>query len=164
MSKPLRTVLIAGGVLLILLAFGILGHRSRSQVALQAYKAQLRAKGEKLTFQELKRAGASNSFDSAAILTNAVANFAKARFHPGNLECMKFVGPAQVPIAWKQERPPWSRAAAAGAPVDWPELAASLDQDSDALDQIRQAMKEPPPDWGPRTNVFARPVPNFIAI
>src|SRR5438477_6147495 len=35
---------------------------------------------------------------------------------------------------------------------------------SGSLEEIREALKDPAPDWGPRTNVWSHPIPNYIAI
>ena len=53
MSKSLRVLIILALVLLAIPLLWMWSHRSRNQGALAKYKAELRAKGEKLTWAEL---------------------------------------------------------------------------------------------------------------
>ena len=64
MHKPVRIFIILA---IVALAFGLmalLGHTSSSRRALQNYKAELRAKGEKLSYAELRPFPQTNISDS----------------------------------------------------------------------------------------------------
>src|SRR4051812_38499771 len=98
MSKPLRIILVLGGLALALGMMALLGHNSSSRRALETYKAELRAKGEKLTFEEVRLLHQSNASDSLPKFTNAVARLAYSRLAPASLEPRKFVGPGVAQI------------------------------------------------------------------
>src|SRR5258705_7336110 len=106
MKKSWRIMIVVGVLVLAIFVLGIVGHRSRSRRALENYKAELRAKGEKLTLQELLGLRPTNVNTSLAALTNAVAGIGKA-LHPGLLELRKYVRPGEARVAWRQDRPSW---------------------------------------------------------
>src|SRR6266571_7739998 len=83
--RLLRALWVIGGVLMALVIVGLLAHGSRSRTTLQAYKAQLRAKGEKLTLSELKPNAHANTNNSSALLNHAVTKLGNARFFRGSL-------------------------------------------------------------------------------
>src|SRR6266699_3704242 len=105
MNKPWRGFLVVAGVALALLAMTLIGHHSRTRSALQQYKAELRAKGEKLSFDELMRSWPSNANNSTAALTNAVGRLVRGPVEPGSLEVRKFVGPGRARILWMEDSP-----------------------------------------------------------
>src|SRR3989442_1442580 len=86
------------------LLYRTLGHR-----ALQTYVAELRAKGEKLTFKELSAVSMSLPLgDSLVRLTNAVQSLGELPGGRTNLKVMQFVAPGRARVAWRQSAPPWT--------------------------------------------------------
>jgi len=160
MSKTLRGLVVIGGVLMALVMVGLLAHGSRSRTTLQAYKAQLRAKGEKLTLSELKPDAHANINNSLALLNNAVTKLGNARFFPGSLGLMTFIGAGKARLARTADQPPfYSRVP--GNPVEWTEFVAGFEKAEPALEEIRQAMEDPALDWGLGTNLPVGPTSNF---
>ena len=161
MSKTKRIVMLCSIVTLAFLAMVLLGHRSSSAKALQSYKATLRARGEKLTYAEFiaDRKPATNN--SLATITNAVRNLEGSRLQPGLLEVMKFEGPGQARVTWKESQPHWT--ASPPASLSWAELGEVLTAVKMNLDDIRRALEDPAPDMGVRSNLFTMPRP-FVAI
>jgi hypothetical protein len=72
-SKPFRVVACVGAAVLICALLGLLGRNSGNRGALRAYVAELQAKGERLTYEELARGRRTNFFDSHAVITNVSA-------------------------------------------------------------------------------------------
>src|SRR6266404_1890134 len=164
MNKPLRVMLLLGGLALALAGMAVIGHRSGSRSALLKYKAELRAKGEKLTFAELMRYKPTSSSAFAAALTNAVGRLAYSRLTPSILEPRKFVGPGRARVLWKEESPFGAGPKSAGTVTNWEEFAGQMENYRQPLWEIQAALKDPPPNWGPRTNFLAGPFPKFVAI
>ena len=94
----LSGLLAAAGLAVALGLMALIGHNSGSRNALQKYKAALRAKGEKLTFEEVMGSHRTNVSGSIIKLTNAVARLVYSQLTPGNLEPRKLVGPGQVRV------------------------------------------------------------------
>ncbi len=134
MSKTLRALWVIGGVLMALVIVGLLAHGSRSRTTLQAYKAQLRAKGEKLTLSELKPNAHANINNSLALLNNAVTKLGNARFFPVGL--MTFIGAGKARLARTADQPPFD-SRVPGNPMEWTEFVAVLEKAEPALEEIR---------------------------
>jgi hypothetical protein len=163
MSKTRRIVIVVGilGLGILLLVFA--GHRSQSRQRLQRYKAELRAKSEKLTFRELTAGQQQNTNLFAYVLTNAVAHMGQPRLIPGALELRKAVAPGRAAVSWKLDQP-WNSVSAQAARVTWEDFAAEIDAVKEPLEQIRKAAEDPPAGGGPVTNLFAGPSIRFVAL
>lgn len=163
MSKTKRIVMVCSIVTLAFLAMALLGHRSSSARALQAYKATLRARGEKLTYAEFMAGRKPVTNNSLAAITNAVRNLEGSRLQPGLLEVMRFEGPGQARVTWKESQPHWTGTPPAS--LSWTELAEVMTAARINLDDIRRALEDPAPDMGVglRSNLFTMPRP-FVAI
>ncbi len=146
-----------------LVIVGLLAHGSRSRTTLKAYKAQLRAKGEKLTLSELKPNAHANINNSLALLNNAVTKLGNARFFSGSLGLMTFIGAGKARLARTADQPPFD-SRVPGNPMEWTEFVAVLEKAEPALEQIRQAMEDPALDWGLGTNLPVVPASNFLSM
>ena len=89
-----------GVAVLILPAMFFAGHFSRTHSRLQTYKAELRRRGEKLTFEELAVDYPTNveSAHSLKEFLDAVAGLRNFRLHPSTLEIRKYVGPGLAQV------------------------------------------------------------------
>jgi len=95
-----------------------------------------------------------------ALLNNAVTKLGNARFFPGSLGLMTFIGAGKARLARTADQPPfYSRVP--GNPVEWTEFVAVLEKAEPALEEIRQAMEDPALDWGLGTNLPVGPTTNF---
>ena len=164
MNKLLRGLILLGALGLVFAVMALLGSRSGSRGALQRYKAELRAQGEKLTFAEFPHGRRTNAVDSHAIITNAVAELVGARLNPGMLELRKYVQPGRAIVTWRQANPLWGQPVGAGGGGTWEELAVQMQAAQSTLQEIRDALKEPALDGGPRTNLLTGRRVNFVAI
>jgi type II secretory pathway pseudopilin PulG len=164
MNKPSRIVLISGALALAVVVMALLGGASRNRGPLQQYKAELRARGEKLTFAELTRGRQTNAVDSHALITNATAKLSGGRLYPGLLDVRRYVGPGQASVTWRQPSPTWMRSSGSSSGGTWEEFAAQMQEAQSTLQEIRQALKEPAADAGPCTNMLVGRRVNFVAI
>jgi hypothetical protein len=153
-----------GALALIGVGLGMLGARSGSRGTLRIYLAELQAKGEKLTYEELMRGRVTNAFDSHAIITNVSSRLRGGKVTPGMLEPRRYIGPGQAIVNWKQPSPLWARSS--GPPIQgtWEELETQMQGMQDALQEAREALKAPAPDGGPGTNILTGRRINFVAI
>jgi len=164
MHKPLRIFVILGVVALALGLMALLAHTSSSRKALQNYKAELRAKGEKLSYTELQPFAQVNISDSLIAFTNAMERISYCRLTPGNLEFRKFIGPGQALALWKQDTPFGIGSGKGGFAADWEEFTAEIEKYRAPLEEVRDALKDPRLVCSTRTGVWERPLPNFITI
>ncbi len=163
MNRRLRIAITAVVVAVLGLAW-VLGRHSHSGRALEQYRAQLRARGEKLTLAELAPLRAAGNGDSQTPITNAVAAIRAItgnRLAPGNLELRRYVGPGKARAAWMDDSPVMRTSNSPA--LFWNEFAAKLPAVEPSLRQIRAALTEPEPDAGPVTNIMMRRV-NFVAL
>jgi hypothetical protein len=163
MNKLVRVVVFLGALLLVAAVMALLGMRSGDRRVLQKYRAELAAKGEKLTFAELTRERQTNAVDSHALLTNATAKLNNGRIAPGLLEPRKYMRPGQAGVLWRQASLSWPTSAGAGGSATWDDFAAQMQAAQDALREIREAMKDPAADAGPATNMLVGRRCNFVS-
>ncbi len=167
MNRLVRVAVFVGALLLVMAVMALLGVRSGDRRALQKYRAELTAKGEKLTFAELTRGRQANAVDSHALITNATAKLGGGRFAPGRLEPRRYAQPGRASVVWRQASPTGMQSPGAGRSGTWEEFTAQMQASQDALQEIREALKDPAADAGPCTNMLlsrrrARPVPLLL--
>jgi aryl carrier-like protein len=153
MNRALRISVALGGLGLVLIFVFLAGRRSSTRSQLQKYKAELRAQGELLTFQELTTRWPISVSRSPARFNNAVASLRSAPVQPGTFNFRTYVGPGQACTIWRDQRP-----------AGWAAFIAEAGEFDRSLAELREELKDPPPEWGPRTNVFSRPGPDFVTI
>jgi hypothetical protein len=167
MTKPARTVLLVGLVLSLLVVFWLAGQRSRSGNVLQRYKAELIAKGEKLTFAALAKSRATNSNGSLQAVTNAAAAIrlraAGPGTIPGALSLREYIGPGVARPVWRTE-PPALGTSSAGRQWTWEDLTTELAAVAPAFQQLREAMKDADADAGPMAQIWTARRLDFVAI
>jgi hypothetical protein len=163
-SKPSRVVLFLGALALICALMGLLGMHSGSRGAFRTYEAELKAKGEKLTYEALMRGRATNAADSHAVITNAAARLRSVRLNPGLLDLRKYVRPGQAMVVWRQTSPVWGQSNGPVGEGKWDELAAQIQPLQDTLQEVREALKAPAPDGGPFINMLLTRRVDFVAI
>jgi hypothetical protein len=166
MNKTFR--IIAIGVILFVLVLGllILGHGSTSRAALAKYKAELRAKGEKLTFAELvKSSSADRSLWNSNLVrvTTTLAN-ARPAIHPSHVDARKFTKSGLAQPFWLEDSPlPAKRPGEKTG--TWEQFASEMESNSAALYELRHLAREAIPENGMGTKSISGmpPVPNFVA-
>src|SRR5512140_1424941 len=106
-----RVTLALAGLLVIAFLMGWFAFNSRKHNGLARYKAELRARGEKLTVDELFPTDISESDPARTQLINIAAVLRQHTFSPGALDLMSYVGPGLAQVAWKQTAPPYIKGA-----------------------------------------------------
>src|SRR5512147_3263740 len=114
MNKLLRGLVLLGAVGLVLGVIALLAARSGSRAELQRYKAELRAKGEKLSYSELDAVRRPAGEDTHAVITIATVSLRNYGLNPGLLELRSYVGPGAALVNWRQAKPVWQKSSAAG--------------------------------------------------
>jgi hypothetical protein len=164
MKRPPRIILYCGALLVVCAVLALLGGAARNRGSLQSYRAELRARGEKLTFQELELSRSTNGNGSMAALSNAVAKLGIPQFPPGNIDVRKYVRPGSARLCWRGASPGWTSTTSSNAQPTWAELAEQITAAQSALAQLREALRDPRASSGPCTNLMAGPPSNFVAI
>ena len=147
-----RRFLLAIAVLAVVALIGV-GYRLFGTYALKTYQAELRAKGEKVTLSELSASLTPCLPDSSLALSNVIAKLGPPPATITNLNLMHFVSLGRARVAWRQPVPPWSSTCEPSA-ASWPGLSDCLGQRSGPLADLRLALKQPPLNAGPRTNIL----------
>ena len=145
MSKTVRIVAIIGVILFVVAALTHRSQRSRNAAALTAYKAELRARGEKLTGAELGFPRPPEASSNLDLLGAGVNRIAAVPFDPSLVELMHFVSADRAEVAWSQ--PQLRTIATQGGntnPVPWEVFSSQFETAADALRDIRDATQVPP--------------------
>ena len=145
MSKRSRRVLFAITLLIGSAASFAAFENLRGKRAVQAYKTALIAKGEKLKIEELVTPFSDESNQTANRLVQAAWQLSQRGLATSLIQpsAMRFVAPGKAIAGWTQPmisnngRPP----------NRWEDLAAQLDDQREALAQIRDDLKSLRLDW-----------------
>jgi hypothetical protein len=164
MTRPQRIVLLSGALVVVLVVLALLGGGTRNRGSLQRYKAELRARGEKLTFDELLRSRSTNVVNTMTPLSTAVLTLGDARFLPTPVEGRKYVSPGRARVGWGGDYPSWLSTNSASARPTWADLAAEMADAQPALAEIRRALQDPAANAGPCTNMLTGPGSSFATI
>src|SRR5687767_537745 len=130
----LATALIAGGVI----AWALLGGKSTGKA--EIYKAELRAKGEKLTFAELGFPKPPEDGAGLSRLTNAVNRLTRQSFQPGRFVDYSSPEPGRVMVVWRGEAFLMSFPSNQFA---WTAYHSLVEQATNELAEIRAAAESP---------------------
>jgi len=164
MTRRTRIVLYCSALVVVFVLLALIGGGSRNRGSLQSYQAELRARGEKLTFEELDRSRSTNLTDTLTVLSNAVPKLLNAGFSPGDIETTKYVGPGRARLAWKGASPNWRSGTSSNAQPTWALVAQDIAAAQSALAEIRAGLHEPTPSSGPATNLMKGFGPSFNMI
>jgi hypothetical protein len=167
MKKKTRQFFVVVLVVLVVLAVAGLAYRSAGHRALEKYVGELRDKGEKLTLRELSATLSTNLTDSESVLTNVARKLGPAPKTLNELVSIVLLSysysePGKVRVAWKLEVPAVGVSPKGGAIASWTDLSNSVAAIDASLEELRQAMKQPGPNTGPRAN-HTDPVPPDIS-
>jgi hypothetical protein len=163
MNRLFRGVVLVAALGLVLAVMALLGSRSGSRGALLRYNAELKAKGEKLTFAELMRERMMNGIDSHAVITNATATLSNSQLSLSLLEPRKYLRSGEAMVTWREASPLSSKSRLNGRRT-WEEHDHQIKAAGATLQEIRDALREPALDGGPCTNMLGFRRVNFVAI
>ena len=138
--------------------------------ALQAYLAGLRAKGEKMTLGELIGSFSTNSGDCLEVLSDCVARFGPvscevtnarlvASVELTNAGALRFVQPGRAQVSFREPTPPWAGSVAGPQCSTWSGSSNRLAQVVMPLRELRNGVKHPDANGGPRSDVFRSVTP-----
>jgi len=145
MSKTVRILVVIGVILVALTALMFRRTRSSSATALAAYKAELRAKGEKLSAMELGFPRPPESSTNLDLLLTAVSQLGSAQFDASRLDLMRFVSAGGAEVAWAQpELRMISTQIANSNTTTWKDYSSQFVTAAEALQNIRVATHVPP--------------------
>ena len=165
MSRPRRLFLLVAIVLSMVVIGMFCSSRSKGQAALAKYKAELRAKGEKLSAEELgypKPPEISPGLDQLLVAASQVGTM---KFQPSTLNLMSFSGPGQVRVLWASSEPRLHLSSAGAGSNDWETVVAQFANGSDITAEFRAAVQTPPRYfYNDLTNFTARPPSPFGGI
>ena len=106
MNRTLRGLIILALARLAILLRWMWSQRPRNQTALAKYKAELRAKGEMLTFADLGYPRPAETNNSLQKLLIAVDKISPGKTYPGKLGLMSYLGPGRAQPCWVAAQPP----------------------------------------------------------
>ena len=117
--------------------------RNNRRSAVEKYKAELRAKGEKISFAELGFPRTPENGEGLRRLTNAVDRIRNNnKFNPGEIATMKFVAPGRVRVSWRSPEVMLSSNQATNW-LGWEKLRTHFDGASNDLMEVRMAVEQP---------------------
>lgn len=156
-------------LLLLLVVMGMLAflgiitsaQKSSARRALNDYKTQLKAQGEKLSYADLGYPRPPLTNDSLPQLLAAVERLKQISFQPSLLALMELTTPGSARLNWAGDRPRFStNASATVAAMEWPEFTAIFQQAEPELAEIRAGLRQPARYWltVPPASVFNYPV------
>jgi hypothetical protein len=151
-----RKWLIAGaGIILLLLAAVLFSAAPRrpAQAALAQFEAELRSRGERLTFEELEPAPASDSVVDLRPFLETAEQLESAGL--ADLSFMDYAAPGAAYVSW-QSAEPRTYSAAAVTGVTWARLIEQLEATKDLTDQLRDHVRNPDLRRGRRLDPFGR--------
>lgn len=148
MSKTKRNVSIVVVVLCLVVAMALLS-RTGNGSALARYKAELRAKGEKLTLAELAIPPSTNADDIASRQILATNSFPRSAIQLSSL--MEFIANGKARVAWRGKLhwdPAYSGKTNGSVFGDWAAYDQTNAPFAPYLEKIKPALEHPAPDTG----------------
>jgi len=162
MNKPFRICVIVVATIALIGVGGLGRGCARNRNALAKYKAELRAKGEKLSAEELgypRPPEKSQGFDR---LLAAAKKADAMRFRPSAFDFMSFTGPGQVKVVWASRQPVTDYE---GKSYDWETITVQFTNEVSITLELREAVQVPPRCfYNDPTNFANMPNGPFIGI
>jgi hypothetical protein len=139
--KRHRRTIVLGIVIFLALVVGValVLRRPSSTKELDAYKAELRAKGEKLSVKELTAGHSTNGLDQLNELLAIAASLPRAQDVP-IMNLMQGVDTGKARVAWTERQVPLARARGTET---WETVTTQLDSMKGLLVELRKAIQQP---------------------
>ena len=142
--KISRRIWLSVAVVLLAIASIVWFASHRGAGVAEKYKAELRAKGEKLSFAELGFPRQPENGEGLVRLTNVVDQIQPGGFFPGLLSPMHFVGPGRAQVCWQAfEAAPINNGGSTTSEMSWDEVNKYLAGAAGQLAEIRSAVEQP---------------------
>jgi hypothetical protein len=133
--KPIWKIVIVLAVLVAVAAALLMIPHYRAKAAVRAYREQLKARGEKLTFAELAPAFSHEEIAGGQELTAAVSMASNFTNSP---PMMKWLAPGRALVGWSEAISPTDNSSNC-----WPEFSAVIKRRPEIAAQIREALQKP---------------------
>lgn len=147
-SRRTKIIILISIVALLSLVFLIVRRAGKNEI--NQYKAELKAKGEWLSFADLPPPSHTNGNPNLGKLTNAVAKLRFSGMNPAMLMTMRFIKPGQASVAWDAENVVDFKSGT----NSWQEFVQNLADNEPMLKKIRESVEHPETDTGwARTNL-----------
>jgi hypothetical protein len=161
MSRKIRILVILPAVLVVMAVMVLLMSSAGSRGKLKRYQAELRAKGEKLTFRELAIPPSTNAeevasravFISPSEMSGGFITNSFVRPAPVPSLLMEFVGPGRARVAWGGEL--WLNPNNANSSqtnthlkAEWADFDRRNEAMAGELEKYKGALEHPTPDTG----------------
>lgn len=138
-----RFALAAGSVALLLAAAVAISPWSGKN-KLQRWMTSMRATGERFTFDELALPKPNRTNGNFQRLAQAVSQLRTGPVSPDSIQTMKLLAWGRARVAWRGNELPTGP----GRTNTWEEFAPQFDRSADLLEEIRDALRDPPHDLG----------------
>lgn len=160
--KRTRVILILVAVVVVAMVTWFIA-RSPDTSKLAAYKAELRAKGENLSWAELGYPRSLEPGNAMNRLLAGISRLGPSSFQPWRFDLMQFATAGKARAAWQARLPP--RTIFGTNQLTWSELAVESEAVIGALEQIRAALTNPPARFifDPKDS-FGGPNPPFVEL
>lgn len=160
--KRTRVILILVAVVAVAMVTWFIA-RSPDTSKLVAFKAELRAKGEKLTWAELGYPRSVEPGNAMNRLLAGISRLGPSSFQSWRFDLMQFATAGQARAAWQARLPP--RTIFGTNQLTWSELAGEFAVVVGALEQVRTALTNPPARfYSDPKDSFDGPNPPFIEL
>ncbi|HEX5218204.1 MAG TPA: hypothetical protein VFZ59_01445 [Verrucomicrobiae bacterium] len=162
MSKPIRvTALVVASMLLVGAGICLRGC-NRNRDALAKYKAELRAKGEKLSAEELGYPKPPEKSPGLDRLLAAANKLGAMRIQPSSLDFGSHTGPGQAKVVWASPQPVMH---SGGKGYDWQTVTTQFSNEVSITLELREAVRFPPRYfYNDPTNISNTPKSPFVQI
>jgi hypothetical protein len=152
--KTRSRVLLGAGILFIVLIASLVLVCLLGGGRLKAYTAELRARGEKVTFPELAASLSVETNNSVQLLTNLVHQLGPLAASTTNV-AIHYINPGRAEVAWKLSKPPWPALKSGNSNSSWSD-AENL---TATVAKLRQVLKQPALNGGSQAGILDRVTP-----
>jgi hypothetical protein len=154
-QHPLKLYLLTAAAVAIGIALVLATHKARKS---EEFLADLRAKGEKLTYRELTGGDSVIVSPAPQVVAKVAHALEGLSYSSSDLDISAYSKPGCKRVAWKQATVPDKRT---DKTIAWEQLAGCLQQASEPLNALREMLATAPPDWERRTNYMQGPTVGF---
>jgi hypothetical protein len=160
-KRKLLFILVALLVVLLLVGVALMLRQSAARRELLAYKSQLQAQGELLTWADLGYPRDPETNDCINQLKLALQKIVKQKLEPGTLKIMSFDPDGSIQPIWASPNPAWHDLADSN--LMWADFDLKMQAFQPVFVEIREALRDPPLRCiADPTNYAVRPSHDFI--
>jgi hypothetical protein len=160
-KRKLLFILVALLVVLLLVGVALMLRQSAARRELLAYKSQLQAQGELLTWADLGYPRDPETNDCINQLKLALQKIGKQKLEPGTLKIMSFDPDGSIQPIWASPNPAWYDFADTN--LTWTDFDREMQAFQPVFVEMREALRDPPLRCiADPTNYAVRPAFEFL--